>query len=216
MPERALFDRSDRYVVPIDQIAHPRDIDIFSGHFGGSTYYADYAGIARRYRPKRILEIGVRYGYSGLSLCLGAAASGVENLVYIGMDAQFFAGPETTDYQQGRLSNTIAIENFEKHAPWVHASIFSVDTQKEPFPDEVMSQQYELINVDGDHSYEGCWRDMTQTWPLLTMGGIMVVDDTGMEGVRRAIEDFIRECLPEPDWQWYGNERGFCVIRKNG
>lgn len=216
MPERALFDRSDRYVVPIDTIAHPRDINIFSGHFGGATYYADYAGIARRYESGSILEIGVRYGYSGLALCLGAAAGGRKNLVYVGMDAQFFSGPEPTDYQQGRLSNTIAIENFEKHAPWVHASIFSVDTQKQPFPDEVTSQQYELINVDGDHSYEGCWRDMTQCWSLLIPGGIMIVDDTGMEGVRKAIDDFIVECYVEPDWQFYTNERGFAILRRNG
>ena len=36
---------------------------------------------------------------------------------------------------------------------------------------------FDLILVDGDHSYWGCDQDMRLSWPLLVEGGIMLVDD---------------------------------------
>jgi len=209
-----LFDVSERFHVPIDQIAHPSDRSIFGSHFGEQSYYADFAGIARKQAPHSILEIGVRYGYSGLAMCLGARAAGVETVRYVGMDAEFFSGPEPGDYQSGRRSNTIAKENFKKHAPWVQSTFYSVDTQKSPIPEAVLEERFDLINVDGDHSYEGCLKDMRSVWPLLNKYGLMIVDDTGMEGVRGAIETFIAELHSEIEHQWCSNERGFCILMK--
>lgn len=35
----------------------------------------------------------------------------------------------------------------------------------------------DLVFVDGDHSYEGCLRDIDAYWPLVKQGGLMVFDD---------------------------------------
>ena len=36
---------------------------------------------------------------------------------------------------------------------------------------------YDLILVDGDHSYLGQWLDIAQSWQLLDKSGLMVIDD---------------------------------------
>jgi hypothetical protein len=38
-------------------------------------------------------------------------------------------------------------------------------------------RKYDLILVDGDHSYWGEWLDIVGSWPLLDDFGIMIVDD---------------------------------------
>lgn len=36
---------------------------------------------------------------------------------------------------------------------------------------------YDLILVDGDHTYEGAWMDLRQAWELLEDEGILIFDD---------------------------------------
>ena len=38
-------------------------------------------------------------------------------------------------------------------------------------------ESYDLALVDGDHTYMGQWLDIVQTWQLLDINGLMVVDD---------------------------------------
>lgn len=40
-----------------------------------------------------------------------------------------------------------------------------------------LTEKYSIVFVDGDHSIEGCWKDMEDSLPLLSEGGIMLVDD---------------------------------------
>src|SRR6185436_5879006 len=132
----------------------------------------------------RILEIGVRFGYSAYAMCLGALGAGMTNVEYVGMDAQYFS-------HDGILSNVHASNNLQRLWPHVKPNILSVNTQLEPLPCSVAFSTYQLINVDGDHSYEGCLKDMNATWPLLDPGGVMIVDDTGMVDVHQAIKQFL-------------------------
>lgn len=225
MPEARLFELHERFPVPIDAIADPADIAIFGDHFGERTYYADYAGIARKYGPRAILEIGVRYGYSGIALCLGARAFGQTMLFYTGCDAELFGEDQGRAYRLYR-SNAVARENFRRFAPFVWAELFTVNTQ-DGLPPQVGGGQigsttytpavYDLISVDGDHSYAGALKDCWQTWPLLRAGGIMLVDDISFAHVRPAVLDFIHEREAAGDrllWQHHANERGMLIIRK--
>ena len=36
---------------------------------------------------------------------------------------------------------------------------------------------YDVILVDGDHTYYGQWLDIVQAWQLLDINGLMVIDD---------------------------------------
>jgi hypothetical protein len=226
MPEAMLFSPSERLMVPLGEIAaaNPDDIQIFGGHWGERTYYADYAGIAAKFAPAAILEIGVRFGYSGLALCFGALQTvklpGRKKLHYHGVDGEFFSGFKASGEPGVRYrSNEVAEDNFNRWT-WpnkLKAEFFHCDTQKEPWPEAVLAFSYDLINVDGDHSYEGAYNDCSRAWPLLAPGGTMLVDDMSMSGVGPAVRAFIaeREAAGETvGWQDHHNERDMMIIRK--
>lgn len=65
---------------------------------------------------------------------------------------------------------------------------------------------YDLIYIDGDHSYEGAKKDAELAYPLLKKGGILIFDDyDNVEfGVGRAVNEFLE------------NADGFKVLREEG
>jgi Methyltransferase domain len=212
-----LFSLEERLSVPISRIAHPDDIQIFGTHWGDETYYGDYCGIAAKYGPRRILEIGVRYGYSGIALCDGALRSGftVPRVSYTGIDAECYGASEPggLPYHLYR-SNAIAAENFKRffEPDAVHTRFVTLNTQQEALPPLVTSSKYDLIGIDGEHSYKGTLHDMAETWPLLREGGLMLVDDMGMEAVARAVFHFVQQVPAQ--CQLHPNERMLMIIRK--
>ena len=225
MPEQQLFDMSERLPVEISRIAHPDDIHIFGGHYGDRTYYADYCGIAAKFVPTSILEIGVRFGYSGIALTFGALQRfkpiGRQKIVYRGMDGEFFGCEfEGADGYKLYRSNAVAARNFELFHGEVKldARFYAVNTQVHEFPDEVTKHTYDLINVDGDHSFQGALKDCRNCWPLLNPGGLMLVDDMSFAEVGPAIYEFIKERESAGEtliWQLHRNERDMMLIRRN-
>lgn len=51
----------------------------------------------------------------------------------------------------------------------------------------------DLIYVDGDHSYEGCKRDLKDWTPILAEEGVFLCDDYRWEGAGRAIDEYAEE-----------------------
>ena len=202
--------------MPIEQIAIPSDLSIFGTSFGQNSYYSDFAGIARKYQSQTILEIGVRFGYSGIAMTSGALAGGAQPPIqYVGLDAEFFAG-HTKDQGYGLYrSNAVAAENFKRFRPGVSAEFFTCDTRN-GLPESVLALKFDLINVDGDHSYEGAYGDLCRVWPLLALGGVIIVDDLGMVNVKRAVEQFRDERVVDLEgFQIYLNERTFGIFLRN-
>src|SRR5436190_8043018 len=77
-----LFDRA-----LIDKVAFPLGdrypIEIFE------NYWNLYGGLVQRYRPHRVLEIGVRYGYTGIVFQLAARAIKLR-VEYLGLDDESY------------------------------------------------------------------------------------------------------------------------------
>lgn len=56
----------------------------------------------------------------------------------------------------------------------------------------LFNKRIDLLFVDGDHSYEGCRRDVLTWLPYLNPGGIIVMHDYGWaEGVRQVVGELI-------------------------
>jgi len=49
-------------------------------------------------------------------------------------------------------------------------------------------RRFRLILIDGGHSYSEAYADITGAIPLLSPGGVMVIDDRDFPGVRQAAE----------------------------
>lgn len=190
------------------EIALDTDVQIFGQNWHeANTYYADFCGLAYKYAPKSVLEIGVRYGYSGIAICQGAYDAGRFKVYYTGMDWEGVA------YR----SNGVAKENFLRFASFAEAQIHFINTQLEPWPESVLTDRFDFINVDGDHSFAGALKDMQACWPLLLPGGIMTVDDCAGQEVLRAVEamkEDLSVIAERFDYQMIPNERMIAVFRK--
>lgn len=56
--------------------------------------------------------------------------------------------------------------------------------------EEWAGRTFGLAFIDGDHSEDAVLRDIQSVLPLLRPGGLVVLHDTNLDGVRRAAESF--------------------------
>ena len=162
--------------------------------------YDALARIARAHAPRTVCEIGVRAGYSAYVWMTESPNA----KVYLGIDMDDqarYGGPWL--WHARKLLDTLDVE-------W---TIWEKDTQKmralpehRVYPEQsalhvggdvvspdisVYRNLFDLIHVDGDHTYEGCMHDMKMCWPTVAPGGVMVVDDaTYLPGPVRAVREF--------------------------
>lgn len=137
-------------------------------------YYAELS------KSKRILEIGVRLGYSAFAFM---SSSYCEE--YTGWDIQkpIDGGMtfDTTDWVKDKV--------FSKF-PSIKSNLETKDTQI----DEWLSDEYDFIHVDGSHSYFGALSDCSKAYSVLSKGGLMVVDDyVFIPAVKKAVDCFLDE-----------------------
>lgn len=69
-----------------------------------------------------------------------------------------------------------------------------------------LRRQFDLIYIDGDHSYEGAKADAALAYPRLKKGGVLIFDDydNAEFGVRQAVDEFLEGAT------------GFEVLRQDG
>ena len=149
-----------------------------------TNLYPVYAGIVKEIRPKRLLEIGVRYGYS-MAVALDAWP-GIEAVV--GIDMFSGGGWGGTD---GAYHIACAKLRALRRTRWPNLRslrLENYDTQQ--VSDLSHLGEFDLIYVDGDHSPEGCLHDLGLTVPLLAAGGSLVVDDMDHCGLRQTADEF--------------------------
>jgi predicted O-methyltransferase YrrM len=136
------------------------------------NYYEYYYAISKYYKPKKVLEIGVRYGYSLGSIIKGSGA--VKEVVGIDCDS----------YEKDSLS--IAEKNIKKY---IDKDINYTFLNQSSHIIKKLDQYYDLIHIDGDHSYEGKIQDLNL---LIGSCGVAIVDDYHMaQQVRKAADDWI-------------------------
>ena len=202
-----LFDNSERLVIDrafIDQVALPMGDRYEDGLF--EHYFGDYAGMARKYAPRRILEIGVRYGYIAMCLCYGARqARPGEAILYRGMDDELYHGGSCAK----------ANENFGKVIPWADAQAVKWNS----FDEWINWGGFDIIHIDGNHDYVGVWNDINKAWPILHANGIIMLDDATTPGIRAAIDNFLSKFERSPEHvrvHDQPNERQHIYIQKVG
>lgn len=140
----------------------------------GGIYYEYYYAISKFYQPKSILEIGVRYGYS-----LGCLIKGSDNIEHVtGIDCDF--------YEKNSLQ--IAEQNIKKFIKNnLNFQFLNIDSHSL----NVLDKNFDLIHIDGDHSYEGKIADLNL---IKNSCKVAVIDDYGggLPEVRRAVDDWVK------------------------
>lgn len=123
------------------------------------NYYEWYFAISRYMCPQTILELGVRFGYSGMTMLSG---HGVAN--YVGLDNEC-GEPGSNAYAEPHL----------KHFTQGIVELLFVDTQTcDKLPWEGKAQ---LIHVDANHLPQGLYHDLDLVLPAWDSKGLIIVDD---------------------------------------
>lgn len=172
--------------------------------FGVKDYYNYYYSYGRHFSAKNILEIGVRYGYSLISLVKGAQDS-KSFIGAIGIDNQ--------SYESG--SESIAFGNIKSVTD--KFKLLNADSQAiTDLKTLVGDRRFDLIHVDGDHSYKGCLHDLTITKEILADNGVIVIDDIFLGSCRvfQAVNKFLKDNAGSFDVQIINCFRGHAILKK--
>jgi predicted O-methyltransferase YrrM len=62
---------------------------------------------------------------------------------------------------------------------------------------------FDLVFIDGDHSYEGCRRDIEAYRKLIAPGGILAGHDYHWPGVQQAVDELLTDVVLGPKSLWH-------------
>ena len=146
--------------------------------------YAWYRAIGVAKQPQRILELGVRYGYS--LLAMGAGSAKLEKI--FGVDSEY----------DGIPSNAIAFSALKKAFPGIGISLLKEDTVN--MRREIVyfatteygrpQPPYDIVHVDGNHSPEGLISELEIAESCIAADGWILVDDVDTHHVFKAAVEF--------------------------
>ncbi len=146
----------------------------------GYDTYTWYRAIANCVAPKCILELGVRFAYSGIAMLRGALESSYEPH-YVGIDNE----------HDGVASNAIALRYLR--ALDKTAEIINADTCNHVLIDTELSLRgrlYDLIHLDANHSPEGIAEELTVAQRWVSENGVILVDDIDVPHIAEAVQQF--------------------------
>lgn len=190
------------WIIPSEAIC-PKDQKSLNRYEQYKGYYAVKHAIAREVAPKRILEIGVRAGYSALAFMTACPKA-----EYVGVDAE--TGKHGGEGGPWMWWAKTLLKGF-------NVNLYKLDSQQlDALPEHLGN--FDFVHVDGDHSFEGALHDMELCWPKVNVGGAMLVDDYDyLWPVHEAIEEFRKRV---DDWyedgvsEYRKSLRGEVIFRK--
>ena len=139
----------------------------------------EYLKIAEN-KPVKLLEVGVMQGRNALNLY---SAFNIDKL-YL-MD-QWFKKWESYDYPH---MLDVAMQTFEKFEGKNDVIIIRADSLIfDLFPD----YYFDYIYLDSNHSYEHVIKELPKYWKYLKKGGMFCGDNIEQDGMRRALDEFVK------------------------
>jgi predicted O-methyltransferase YrrM len=137
--------------------------------------YDFYSSVAAYVKPKTILEIGVYKGYSMAAMLKGANGS-----VHVALGVDISLGGEGV--------TMAAIKKLRQEFPDAGVCYLEIDSQTEYA--KVPKGPFDIVHIDGDHSYEACTNDLSHFGPLVSETGVVIVHDANDPPVWQAACEF--------------------------
>jgi FkbM family methyltransferase len=168
--------------------------------------------IVARIRPRTILEIGTRYGYS-LAVMLDAAPTVQRAYSLDMMEGVLVYGGEPGAYTQAQ-ENLLAL----RASRWPRTVISFHDGNTQDLDAiDFIDEQIDLAYIDGDHSPNGLIHDIWLVYPLLSPCGVIIVDDMDHHPeMREPTEMAARVLMMDAEYYPDQSRRGRMVLTKRG
>lgn len=154
--------------VLVDGVIRAGDDDLYFDPILQTAYYNYYYSYGQHFRPTKVFEVGVRAGYTAHYLLSGAAGS-----------VKKYRGIDLESYLQG--SNSSATELLSKLCADVRVHGGNSHELK------TLDDEYDLIHIDGDHTFDGKVMDLELALGSLAPAGVIVVDDCSPHGPKEPI-----------------------------
>lgn len=139
-----------------------------------------------REKAVRTIEIGLGYGFSTLYICEGLIRSGSAEARHVALDP----------HQAGRFASCglqvlrdAGVGYLVEHHAEVSQLALPVFLRE--------GRRFDLAFVDGNHRFDAVFLDLFYLGRLLPKGGVIVLDDYNLPGIRRAVSFF----LTNLDWR---------------
>jgi predicted O-methyltransferase YrrM len=186
--ERLMADGS--VVAEVDGSTHDvRTVSISAGEGQALTRWV------LREKATRTLEVGLGYGVSALCICEGLIRSGDPDARHVVLDP-FQAGRFASCGLQVLREAGVAslVEHHEERSEVALPAFLRA------------GREFDLGFVDGNHRFDSVFVDLFYLGRLLRRGGVVVLDDYDLPGIRRAVSFFltnlewrVEETSPERD-----------------
>lgn len=133
-----------------------------------------------REQATKTIEIGLAFGVSALHICEGLVQVGKLNPQHVAIDP----------FQAGSFANRglqaleeAGVRSFVEH----HSELSQIALPA--FLKE--GRQFDLAFVDGNHRFDSVFLDMFYLGRLVRKGGIIILDDYDLPGIKRAVSFYL-------------------------
>lgn len=161
--------------------------------------------VVSRLDPRSYLEIGVQ---DGGSLRRVIKAGKIKRLVLCDTWGSKYGGLNRGNHRR--------IENLLKKLKFDGEVEFLDGKSQDLLPG--LEDRFDLILIDGDHSYQGAFQDLNNCWHLLTQRGIIVYDDLTHSShggdLEKAFNQFVSEKKPNRVFREREKRPGYGLIGK--
>jgi predicted O-methyltransferase YrrM len=145
---------------------------------------ADDGDVARRWVMREgaahTIEIGLGYGVSALYICEGLLANGRADAGHLVIDP--FQSSRFADCGLQALAEAGVADRIEHYAEKSHFVLPQLLSA---------GRQFDLGFVDGNHRFDSVFLDLYYLGLLVKRGGVIVLDDYDLPGIRRAVAFFV-------------------------
>lgn len=160
-------------------------------------YYGNVDMLANFILAEKILEVGVAWGYHAEHLLMK-----MPNVKYVGIDPyladydkedvfpQFVAELFNSNEQDSMNRLYVAVQNYlQEIAP---KRVKLIREESLSFAENSVDK-FDLIFLDGNHTYSNVLSELRVFWNLLEEGGVLCGDDYEWPGVKKAVDQFAQE-----------------------
>jgi len=146
--------------------------------FGEDAFHVMWLGLLANTKPRSFLEIGVFRGQTLSLISLFSQQAGYPCLV-CGISPFSSVGDSVSKYSDGVNYLEDTLKNFSHFGLPKPELVRGLSTDPGVW-DMVGQQRWEVIYIDGNHDYEIAKSDVLHASKILSPGGTMVLDDSGL------------------------------------